>query len=364
MSRLRNLYRVLPTRLATALLLLIPGLALTAAAAPVLWQLLCGPRDLYAMTANQLEGTYTAAEIDTIWDWYAQSVVPTADGSERTVCREYLVPLADGQTFIGVEVPADKIATADRVLEQTALWRSDPDSYIWDGTALTVRGSIRPMDEQTRTLYYDFLSEYYGVTEAERVHFLPLVLVHGELNGMTGGTVTVLGLAAIGFLAAAAVQFSRALRGPDLRQILGYCAMLPDENAALDQVDRLAGYGRPFCGLSTGAGWLLYTGRDHAWALLLNDVAWVYMVRSGSPGRRCRVLVCSRSEGKPWQRHAVPVHNAAEARQVIDWLQLRLPDAVFGYSAGREEAYRCDPFRFGGTTASSGNEPERNAPSP
>lgn len=349
---LKNLYRIRPAGVAAALVLLVPGLVLLAAVMPVLWQLLRGPRDLYALGADELEGTYAAAEIDTIWDWYVESVRPAADGSERTVTREYLVPLADGKTFLGVEVPADRIAVADKVLEQTALWRSDPDSYIWDGTKLTVRGSIRPMDEKTAELYYAFLQEYYGVTEADRDRFPPLVLVHGKLDGMTGGTVTVLGLAAIAFLAAAALRFSRALRGPDLAQIGHYCATLPDEKAALDQVDRLGGYGQPFLGLSSGAGWLLYTDRDRAWALRLDDVAWVYMTRSVISGRRSgwQVMVCSRSEAAPEQRHAVPVQSEAEARQAIDWLLLRLPGAAFGYTAEREQAYRRDPMGFGAET--------------
>lgn len=343
---LKNLYRIQPARVAAAVLLLLPGLALLAAVMPVLWQLVCGPRDLYSLGADELDGTYAAAEIDTIWDWYADSVTPAADGSERTVAREYLVPLADGKTFIGVEVPADQIPVADKVLEQTDLWRSDPDSYIWDGTKLTVRGSIRPMDGQTAELYYGFLAEYYGVTSADLDRFPPLVLVQGKLDGMSGVTVTVLGVAAIVFLAAAAVQFSRALRGPDLEQIFRYCAAQPDEKAALDQVDRLGGYGRPFCGLSTGAGWLLHTGRNRDWALRLEDVAWVYIARpAGRSG--WRVMVCSRSEAAARSRHGVPVRHAAEARQVVDWLRLRLPDAVFGYSPAREQAYRCDPMGFG-----------------
>lgn len=203
--------RTMPAGLVRSLLLLLSGLLLTAALWPVLWDLLQGPRDLYALSADELEGTYAAAQLDTIYDWYADSVAATADGSQVPAAREYLVPLGDGRTFIGVEVPADLIPTGDHVLEQTMLWLQDPDAYFWDGSYLEVRGEIRPMDEDTRAMYYDLLRNYYGVTEEDLVHFPPLVLVHGELHGLKGGTITVLGLAALFFLALGGAGIVRAL---------------------------------------------------------------------------------------------------------------------------------------------------------
>ena len=183
--------RVLLARLPGILLTLLPGLALVAAVAPALWQLVLGPRDMYAMTPEELNGSYAAAHIDAIWDWYADTVAAGRKGGETVTSREYLVP-------------ASLIPDGDQVLEETQRWRSDPDSYLWDGSSMTVRGTIRPMDEETMTLYYSFLKEYYGLTQENMVNFLPLVLVHGEVNGFNGAELLLLGLGAIAFLALAA----------------------------------------------------------------------------------------------------------------------------------------------------------------
>ena len=72
--------RILCARIPVLLLTLLPALGLAAAVMPALWQLVQGPRDLYAMTPSELEGAYAAAEIDTIWDWYADTVVTDAIG--------------------------------------------------------------------------------------------------------------------------------------------------------------------------------------------------------------------------------------------------------------------------------------------
>lgn len=200
--------------LVRAALTALPGLLLLAWIAPAVGMLLQGPRDLYGLTPAELEGSYAAANLDTIWDWYAESVSTAADGSTRVTAREYLVPLSDGKTFLGVRVPAARMDRAEEVLRQTGLWRSDPDHYFWDGSYLTVRGSIRPMDEETRALYYDLLTGYYGLEEADLENFPPLVLVDGTVDGLNGSTLTLLGLAGLFLVGLAGVQAARALGLP------------------------------------------------------------------------------------------------------------------------------------------------------
>lgn len=343
LERLRR--RALCVRLLKALWPALPGLLLLAGVWPALADLVQGPRDLYSLSARELEGTYAAAQIDTIYDWYADTVATAADGSEELVSREYLVPLADGRTFIGVEVPAERIPTGDHVLEQTMGWLQDPDDYFWDGVYLEVRGEIRPMDEESRALYYDLLQTYYGLDEEALADFPALVLVHGQLHGMSGGSITILGLAALAFLTVAAVGVVRALTGDPLGQICACCARQPDPEQALAELDALCREQPAARRLRCDRLWLLYEDRERSWALRCGDVAWVYI--AGGHGGRCRVMVCSRSESPAARRHTVRVRNRAEARAVIDWLQLRLPAAVFGYHPRREREYSSDPVHFG-----------------
>lgn len=348
LQRLRR--RILLARLPGILLTLLPGLALVAVVAPVLWQLARGPKDLYAMTAEEVYGSYAAANIDTIWDWYADTVSTGPTGAETVTAREYLVPLADGKTFIGVMVPARLIPQGDKVLEQTNLWRSDPDNYFWDGSSLTVRGSIRYMDGETLLLYYSYLKETYGVTEETLDNFLPLMLVHGQVDGLTGPEVVLLGLAAILLLVLSAVQVSRALRDMLGLQVDRYCAACPNPEEAAAEVDLLCRSQVPVGKLRVGRDWLVYEDGARSWVLRTKDAAWVYIARAarGRPG--LRVLVYSRHEPPRMHRHEIRVDSLLEARQVVDWLQPALPEAVFGYSRTRAQAYHSYPGRFGRQT--------------
>lgn len=342
--------RILLARLPGILLTLLPGLALVAAVAPALWQLALGPRDLYAMTPEELNGSYAAAHIDAIWDWYADTVAAGRKGGETVTSREYLVPLSDGRTFIGVQVPASLIPEGEQVLEETRRWRSNPDSYLWDGSSMTVRGTIRPMDEETRTLYDSFLKEYYDLTPEEMDNFLPLVLVHGEVEGLNGAELLLLGLGAITFLALGAVQCSRALKASFLLQIDRYCAACPSPEQALAEVDRIWREEPPRWGLRAGRDWLVYEDGADSWVLRTRDIAWVYICHIIRGGSGWEVYLFSRSESADRHRHEVRVATEAQALQVVERLRAVLPDAVFGYSPDRDREYHRDPARFGRET--------------
>ena len=296
--------RILCARIPVLLLTLLPALGLAAAVMPALWQLVQGPQDLYAMTPSELEGAYAAAEIDTIWDWYADTVVTDAIGGETVTAREYLVPLSDGRTFIGVQVPARMIPAADRVLEQTGLWRSNPAAYLWDGSSLTVRGGVRPMDEETRELYYDYLQQVYGLSGEELDNFLPLVLVQGKVRGMDGGTILLLGLGAIAFFALTGVNLSWALRDARLQQITDYCRNRPYPEEQVQILDAVVHLGKGERVLSAEDGWLINLEGPRSWMLQHEDVAWIYIsrvrqVRHGSAYAAATRSLCKarRSDG-------------------------------------------------------------------
>ena len=341
--------RILCARIPVLLLTLLPALGLAAAVMPALWQLVQGPRDLYAMTPSELEGAYAAAEIDTIWDWYADTVVTDAIGGEAVTAREYLVPLSDGRTFIGVQVPARMIPAGDRVLEQTGLWRSNPAAYLWDGSSLTVRGGVRPMDEETRELYYHYLQQVYGLSGEELDNFLPLVLVQGKVRGMDGGTILLLGLGAIAFFALTGVNLSRALRDARLQQITDYCRNRPYPEEQVQILDAVVHLGKGERGLSAEDGWLINLEGPRSWMLQHEDVAWIYIsrVRQVRHGSAYRLLVYSRSEPPERRCHEIFVQSAEDGRELIDQLVPVLPGTVFGYSPEREQAYRRDPAGFG-----------------
>ena len=53
-----------------------------------------GPQQLTELSVDQLSGAYVEAEINGIYDWYAQDV--ESSGNEDTiVAREYLIPVGE-----------------------------------------------------------------------------------------------------------------------------------------------------------------------------------------------------------------------------------------------------------------------------
>lgn len=347
LKRLRR--RVFLARLPGILAVLLPALVLGAVLAPALGQLVQGPQDLYSLDPAALEGRYAAANIDTIWDWYADTVVTGKNGQSRTVAREYLVPLGDGRSFIGVEVPAEQIAAGDRVLEQTALWRSSPETYLWDGSQLTVRGTLCPMDEETRRLYYGRLRDYYGLSEAELEPFLPLVLKQGQVGGLEEPVFVLLGVVELCLLAAAVLQAAAAWKAAKNLPIARYCRTRSFPEEDWDALERMCGLTGSTSGLSLEDGWLVCLDGARSWALEAGDVAWVYPFGAGRRhnGSRWRVLVYSRSEPPALRRHEIPANSEEDAREIIRDLMPHLPGTVFGYSYDREREYCRDPAGFG-----------------
>ena len=267
--------KTLPGKLLLAVILLIP----TCLFVGVFWSsarfLVQGPADLYALDARDLDGAYARADITTIYDWYADTVSEDEDGQE-VVAREYLVPVGDGSIFIGVQVDADKIGAGDAVLQQTWLWQEDPDNYVWDGSMLTVEGSIRPMDAETSALYYELLTEYYGMSGDELDAFLPLVLVDGDIDGIDGGGLLALGIVGSVLLVGALILVVRALTGSYQAGIRRYCAAQPDPEGAASALDALYANTAPQYGLRGDGTWLIYEQGALSWVLRNDDIAWIF----------------------------------------------------------------------------------------
>ena len=124
--------KTMPGKLALAAVWLVLGGVLFAYLFPSLRLLIRGPQDFYALTTDQLEGSYVSADIEVVYDWYAETVQQHgSDPDTTTLSREYLVPTSDGNV-LGVQVPASMIPTAESVMEDTYLWLTDPD-YVWNG---------------------------------------------------------------------------------------------------------------------------------------------------------------------------------------------------------------------------------------
>ena len=141
-----------------------------------------GPTRIDPLADNDvgaLQGKYLEADLDTLVGCYAE-----------TAPRGYIMPVnTPGATiYIGVELPKSKLADADAVVADTQRMVNDADgSYRWDGSRVTVRGTLQPMDAETETQFRAYLREAgFGDDEIgpdDTCTFRPLVLTDGKING-------------------------------------------------------------------------------------------------------------------------------------------------------------------------------------
>lgn len=120
---------------------------------------------------SNLEGSYLSADVDTLIDYYAETVKSESGRPDKTTSREYLMPIntEDMTVYIGLEVPSGSITMADAVVEDTMDMLSDEDgSYQWSGAYVSVSGTVRRMDEETEQLYRNYIYQL-GADDARLV---------------------------------------------------------------------------------------------------------------------------------------------------------------------------------------------------
>lgn len=328
-----------------ALALLAAGLLVLAIHLPGLRMLAAGPADLYTLGTDGLEGQYVAARVDIIYDWYAETVRRDNNGGEYTLRREYIIPVGDSG-YMGMEVLSAQLADAEAVLNSTGAVMAGTAQSL-DGSSVVVRGTILPMETQTRA-YFATVADIESLSAADQQRFLPLVLVSGRV-GIYTDTELYLALAGVGLLLLAGlVRLVRAgfARGPAqpviyLRAIAG--AMAPRlETEELDEFYRRV---PPVGRLRASNRWLLCENGADSWLLYGRDVAWVYREPAG---RRRDILLRARSpQGRRLRQfYRIPVRNDAEATAVLERLYPLIPGAVFGYRPQWELLYEADPVRF------------------
>lgn len=334
------------------------------------------PQDISA-----LKGQYLEVDVLNLLDYYAQTI----DGDSRTPrSREYLMPVAttDGDyVYIGVEVPRDKITAADAVMKDTQRMLDDTDgSYQWDGSYVTVRGTLRAMDDETAGLYREYLLSADSVSifdiGEDSGTFRTLVLVDGAVGAFSSASNAGI-LALFWVLGAVAwgVMLFNVVSGRYQDQCKRYLAAQPDPDAAEQQLDLLFEDPEAARDLRLNRHWLLCSTALSPWILAGDDVVWAYQhVIKHKKGlltvsKSYMVRVHSASEDPKHRVHDITVNSEAEAQNVLELLHRTYPGAVIGWSEENEKAYKANPAAFrqqamaqaavsAGTESIPGAEPE------
>lgn len=308
---------------------------------PGLRMLAAGPVDLYTQDVDGLEGRYVAARVDIIYNWYAETVQHSSNGARRTIRREYIIPVGSSE-YMGMELPGTQLTDAEAVLASTSAVQQGSAASL-DGSTVVVRGTVLPMDSQTRA-YFATVAGIEELSQQDQQRFLPLVLVSGRVGAYTD-TELYLALAGAAILALAGlVVFVRAGRLDGPAQPAAYLSAIAGPMAPALESGELDGFyrqTRPVGHLRASSRWLLCENGAQSWLLYGRDVAWVYRTR------RDIILRARSPQGRRLRRYyRVPVRGRAEANAILERLYPLLPDTVFGYRPEWELLYEASPARF------------------
>lgn len=310
---------------------------------------------------STLEGSYLTADVDTLIDYYAETVRSESGKRDVTTAREYLMPVntLDGRTvYIGLEVPKSLINSADAVTEDTYRLLNDEDgSYEWDGSYVTVTGTVCAMDSDSEVYFRRYLREA-GVSDSEigledGCQFLPLVLKDGLVGTHEKENLTFIAIFWLVFFLLDLYVLIITLTGKDQQQIKKYIAAAPNPELASQQISAFFDSTSESDPVRMGHSWLMYVKSPASWVLAADDVVWAYqhtLTRKQygivTVSKTVTVKVYSASEDKKHRCHEIAVKNEAQAQEVLAKLQRTYPDAAYGYSPEMEKLYNADPAAF------------------
>ena len=128
------------------------------------------------------------------------------------------------------------------MVKDTEKMLEDTDGiYSWDGSLVSVKGTVEPMDQETEEIYRESLIDA-GIGEDEiglgdDCYFLPLVLTHDRICGVTKGTLMLIGGFGILFFIAIVRICYLAFSGGYQKQIRQYLAASANPALLEQQLD-------------------------------------------------------------------------------------------------------------------------------
>lgn len=303
-----------------------------------------------------LQGQYITMDVDTLIDYYAETVRSESGKRDEVSAREYIMPIntPDATIYIGLEVPASKIDDAEAVVDDTARMLDDEGgSYEWDGSYVTVRGTLKRMDDETKQLWEDYFIDagfsYDDIGLEDGCTFLPLVLTDDEIDG---SDTFVLGFMGIVILVVLAIWFVvHSLTGGFQKQIRNYIKASDDPQATEQALDRFYEDTMQDGKVRMSRSWLMYDKGGNSWVLAGDDVVWAYQytVRHKAYGiltvnKELMVRVFGAKEKRAC--HDIYVRNEDEAQEILQQIARTYPDALIGYDKDIERKYRANPAAF------------------
>lgn len=351
---LGNLWCIIVLGIVTAALGVVFG--------PGIVKMLAGPAYFEPLDDHEdilsLQGQYITMDVDTLIDHYAETVRSESGKRDEVSAREYIMPIntPDATIYIGLEVPASKIDDAEAVVDDTARMLDDEDgSYEWDGSYVTVRGTLKRMDDETKQLWEDYFIDagfsYDDIGLEDGCTFLPLVLTDDEIDGSDTFVLGFMGIVILLVLALLIWFVVRSLTGGFQKQIRRYIAATADPEGTEQALDRFYEDTMQDGKVRMSRSWLMYDKGGNSWVLAGDDVVWAYQytVRHKAYGiltvnKELMVRVFGAKEKRAC--HDIYVRNEDEAQEILQQMARTYPDALIGYDQDIERKYHANPAAF------------------
>ena len=114
--------------------------------------------------------------------------------------------------------------------------------YEWDGSYVSVRGTLQPMDDETRQLWEDYFIDagfsYDDIGLFDDCTALPLVLTDGEIDGQDTFVYGFMGVIGVLLVVLAIWFVVHSLTGGFQKQIRNYIKASDDPQATEQALDR------------------------------------------------------------------------------------------------------------------------------
>ena len=308
------------------------------------FKLIGGPKYLYDLPVDELNGSYVEAEIFYLPDWYAVTESRREGSPVKTVVsREYIIPVGDME-FMGVLMNKENLTYADQIMEESQAYLDGEISEL--NNYFTVKGTILPMPEDSLGFYHDTIG--YEELDAEtQAWFLPYYLKVDYL----GRTQTALTWVTTGIgvvcLAIGLLMLIRALTGAYQKEIKKYCETSGEGEFATERLEAFYQSTQPVGGIRMNDRWVLF--QQGAWTRLLDaqDLCWAYQRTTrhrtnGIPTGKTYGLILKTRKKRSFDLGMAE----ATVQQTLHEIGMRLPHVVLGYAKELEREYKNNPEAF------------------
>ncbi len=303
-----------------------------------------GPQQLSELSVDQLSGAYVEAEINGIYDWYAQDV--ESSGNEDTiVAREYLIPVGEYE-YMSLYMPQKYLEEADALMDQTQSYLMDPTSEITG--SMTVTGTILPMEEESLQYYHEYL-EYDDMDAELQELFLPLYLRVDYVNTTPVNTLFFLVIAGVIFLAVAVILIVLTMTRGGQKDIKAVAersgnpevceARMENFYSSIPEVNGLRA-GGDYMMFWTGASFHVLESPKVLWAYGSNTTHKLYgIVKTGVT----RQIVIRTDDGKTY---SMVMKSEEMTEETLQYIQNSVKHVIIGYTDELAQLFKTDIERF------------------